>query len=951
MRTAWRMVLAAWLTATMEGAATAAITVPLTVTERAHVARSEELAAGGVPLPRGAAKDTKDFGVLDADGKPAPAQFTVLNRWPDDGSIRWMLVEFLVSLDADGTKTFTLRQGAENPAPAEPIRVMVGAEQAAARTGGIQIEVRPGGFRLPNAPDGFAVTTAAGETYTTAADAQGQVTLEDGGPLRATFRYEGRHKNTKGESLLAYRVRLHVISRARGVRLQYAYIHDTGPYTNTPVDIKELTFAMRANAEGPITAFFGGSGKTHECVLKADERLRLSVGAADEYRLSGALTDKGPVKAAKDLNLGWCALTDGKGAGTFAVRWFWQLYPKALSIKGDGSVAVELISPDAVEPVHVYRGMAKTHDLLLVQQAGAQPAREAAVAFQQPLFVKCPPAWYCQDTLGFGRLVSSDYKGLPAEQADFVRKVDDGFVRQIEVIRNARDEIVDGKLKQDSYGLVHFGDGFHHRASSTHQGLQWDNCYYEYTHLLAMQFARSGSDVILDTLREAARFEGDSAIAWEADGTAGPRVNPGGHHVGGFGAFQNAPSGSWNFYKPIGMLQAFHLTGDRRYEDAGLANLNWMLTHDGYDMYNNPRSVGSGLRAAAYGYLATGNRDFLAIARDVARKAERFYRVHGDFAPVRNSIFMCPGALEGLCVYQDLTGDPHLAQVLPAMVAAHVTKYSRNPANLEYAYANLFTARLAGDEALRKSIADALAANGRFSIQSGEHAVKDFAASKRGVPPIFWCLSDLATSPPKPWGNVDLGPERADRVDIAGPSADGKGTPIDLVSSPNVAKAPAAPTRLTLKHDNRNLYLSVQATEPAIDLLRVAVKDDGGPVYNDDCVEIYVGPDSRRFGVKLMVNAAGVRAVGIRGHYPKEAPHVAPADFPVTAAKSKDAWRLDVTIPFAKVGLADPQPGAPLAFNVIRFRVGNTPNKPGESSTWHGTSNQIESVGTLILGR
>ena len=74
-------------------AATAAFAVeriPLTVTNRADVDRSGELAAGGVPLPRGAFKSMDNFLVVDRNDTPLPTQFTILNRWPADQSIRWI---------------------------------------------------------------------------------------------------------------------------------------------------------------------------------------------------------------------------------------------------------------------------------------------------------------------------------------------------------------------------------------------------------------------------------------------------------------------------------------------------------------------------------------------------------------------------------------------------------------------------------------------------------------------------------------------------------------------------------------------------------------------------------------------------------------------------------------------------------------------------------------------
>ena len=986
---------------TMIDAARADITVPLAVTERAHVARTGELAAGGVPMPQGAVKDASGFCVVDEKDQPIPAQFDVLSRWPGDGSVRWMLVQFPVTVKSDATAKFTLKQnagagagdgparGIANPKPKDTLKVEDGADLVTVDTGAIKFTVRKKNFAvidtviMPGSDekktpvtlgpklcgDGFVLTTTQPEqTFTMAADPDSKVTVEDVGPLRATIRADGRHKAADGTGSFAYRVRISATAGSGVVHVQYTFTHDTGPFTNTPVEVKELSLTWRPKLGFGLEQWsFGTNSGSHTGRIQIGETCRVAVLDGKNLVTKGLSGVSGPIGDTGREDLGYFSVGSGNGphCDDFAgcVRWFRQLYPKALSIGPDLAMKIELVPADAAEPAHIYRGMAKTHDMLLTFTAGTLAINEST-AFQQPLFVKCPPSWYCQDTLGMGRLASSDCKSVKADFANFTKVVDDGFDKQIDVIRNWRSTVVDPKRGTDSYGMIHFGDGFHHASGSGHKNILWDDCYYGYTHLLAMQFARTGHDTILDTLREATMCEGDVCVAWETLDIAAPRLNPSAYHIGGFGSFENGPSGSYNFYHPDGLMEAFYLTGDRRYEDAGLANYNWALQADGYDMYNNPRSVGAGLRAMVHGYLATGNKAFLYAGREIARKSERFFRVHGDFAPVSNSIFMCPNALEGLCVYHEFTGDPVLGKALPEMVAAHVRKFVKNPASLEYAYARLYIARLTGDDATRKLVEEALARDGKFSVQTKEHAVKDFASGKRGVPLIFWHLSDLADTPAgkKPWGvpAIDLGPDRPDRIEIPElivPKIDDIVTHpprtgavgVDLVGTPDPTRKLAADTRLKLAYDDKNLYLVVDAAEPKMDQLKVSVKEDGGPAYNDDCVEIYVGPSSRLADIKLIVNAAGVRAVSVRGHKKDLIAKPSPADFPVVAGKNKAGWVLDVTIPWDKIGLKGATAGTEVAFNVIRFRVGGSTGKAGESSTWQGTSNQIESVGTLVL--
>ncbi|MGQ9663448.1 MAG: RIFT barrel domain-containing protein [Kiritimatiellia bacterium] len=81
---------------------TSGLEVKLTVEERLGLARRNEPVTSGVPLPKGAVKDTTALRLLDENGKVVPVQFGVANRWWDDGSIKWLHVDFQPSVPANG---------------------------------------------------------------------------------------------------------------------------------------------------------------------------------------------------------------------------------------------------------------------------------------------------------------------------------------------------------------------------------------------------------------------------------------------------------------------------------------------------------------------------------------------------------------------------------------------------------------------------------------------------------------------------------------------------------------------------------------------------------------------------------------------------------------------------------------------------------------------------------
>ncbi len=942
-----------------------AVEVPLTVANRGKAERWE-LAGGGVPMPLGAEKDTDKFRVLDAAGKPVPAQFTVLCRWPSDKSIRWVLVQFPAKLAGGAAGEFKLKtDGADAaPDPKWQVKVTDGADAVTVDTGVLRFTVRKKGFALFDTVevlDGEKATAVAGpaasgagaeieaegrEPVTMGACAESDVALEDAGPLRATVRARGVHKDAAGKVLFSYLVRMYAVAGSRSVRVQYTFTCDKAKFPDEEIKLKRVTLLLKPAIGNNVQ--LSGVDPRGPRKLAPGSRLATDPIIADG---GGERTYEGPA----------VFTAAGKGVGAAAaVRWFWQTRPKSMELAG-GSLRVNLIDARAEkEPVYYYPGMAKTHDVLFrFSGPGESLDSEASLAaFGRPFFVKCPPEWYCQKTLSCGRLVSSDYGGYLPKLQGARKVIDDGYAEQIRTIRELRTKVVDKKRGVDSYYVVHFGDGFHHLKQSGHTGVEWDNCYYSYTHILAMQYLRSGDDLFLDTLREATAFESDVTFVWHPASYGAPRVNPGAYHIGAFSGWgKRWVSYTYNFYKPIGMLECFFLTGDRRLQEAGTANAEWMLTHNGYGMLNNPRSCGAGCRAAVHAYLATGNEDFLQVARMLALYAVNMHKTFRHFAPVPNSIFMAPNALEGLCVYHEITGDEELGKYIAEMVENHFKKFCKSHSSLVYGYMMFYAASVKEDEAMRNQMIDGMGALSRFGVRKGNHAVKDFSANRRGLPLMMWYMTDLAKKP-TPWaGKVDLGPmpvREAACPRIKAPTIDGRAdareweqaAELKLIRDPNPRGKLDSPGVLRVGHDGDKLYVLVKVEEPLLKEIKITVTEENGPVFKDDCVELHISPIPRRVGLKLIVNSAGVRATRARGFDSKKWTAPEPGAYPVKAGKWEKGWLLEIAVPFDKLPLkSKPNVGDEIGFNCNRFRqVGNH-----ESSTWFGTSNQVDSIGTLKL--
>lgn len=79
------------------------IQIPLTITNNTELERDNEPVSIGVPLPRSLVYEASMLGIKNHDDNYIPVQGTILSRWPDR-SIKWVLLDFQISLTGDSKK-------------------------------------------------------------------------------------------------------------------------------------------------------------------------------------------------------------------------------------------------------------------------------------------------------------------------------------------------------------------------------------------------------------------------------------------------------------------------------------------------------------------------------------------------------------------------------------------------------------------------------------------------------------------------------------------------------------------------------------------------------------------------------------------------------------------------------------------------------------------------------
>lgn len=180
-----------------------AIDIPLSVSAREGSPAAAVPVSGGVPFAEGVLTDPGQVRLLQG-GREVPAQFRRAARWPD-GSVRWLLVDFVSDLlTPPGATQFLLRTGTA-PAPVTGITVNDQPSTLTLTTGAAvftftKSEFKPGGFPLE--------VTSGGGTYQAVPVSW---VVEDPGPVKATVRVEGTWRNaggSLGNEFVRFRARL-----------------------------------------------------------------------------------------------------------------------------------------------------------------------------------------------------------------------------------------------------------------------------------------------------------------------------------------------------------------------------------------------------------------------------------------------------------------------------------------------------------------------------------------------------------------------------------------------------------------------------------------------------------------------------------------------------------------------------------------------------------------------
>jgi len=676
-----RLVLAAL--ALRAGAAMGAdATVPIRIVEPADLTRRGEPVTTGIPFPPGTLADGRRVVVNDPAGRPVPTQAAPLERWPD-GSIRWLLVDFLAGVDADREAVYGLRLGGDAPPVSAPrLRVAHTTDGIEIDTGLLRLTVPGSGTALARrivvAGRPIATTIPLPARAEPGEPARNPPRLETTGPVRAEVLLTGRWPDG-----LAYEARLAAFAGTGALRLRYTLVH-RGQAESIP--LRRLGVAVIQDLEGG--AFGLGSGAKAVAPLVESHTLRLL--DARDTRIDGDRTEARPD----------CWVSGQIPASTIVLvsPQCWQQYPQDF-VLSPGGLRVDLLA-GGDDPVPLGRGAAKTHELWIAfgPAAADAPPQQIAIPLRTPLVGHVDPAWVVRTGALSGALAPGDPGADPFLQhlRDAVRRYraradaehwDDGPPGECDTRGGER-------MRTGFYGALNWGDWNFPGYRDHSKGCDaWGNLEYDLPQVLGLGWVATGARPVWDTFVAAALHYRDvDIIEHDPEHPEWVGLNHP-HKVGHFSpeARQNVDLGhTWL----EGLLTHYRLTGDVRSRDAACAMGDALAAR--VAKAGNPRQFGWPMIALAAVAEATGEPRYRDAAVRFATPAL------SAFPPTPAAADWKIGILaDGLIAVQSVTPDADRLAWLQAYVAALLEAPPERFADPRYALPVGVLASWTGDDRMR----------------------------------------------------------------------------------------------------------------------------------------------------------------------------------------------------------------------------------------------------------
>ena len=478
-------------------------TIDLVVQEPTDVRRSAWPVTVGVPFARGYLAQTADLSLSGPQGQPVTLQTSTTSVW-DDGSVKWVTVNFLAHSGAHGAYRLKSKSGgvARNANVTQLLTIVESSEGWGLATGALSFNIAKQGstffgqygfdrnqdgmisaaeMTTGSEASGLVMETGEGQVLTCAApDA---IDIKENGPVRAVVECAGAMQGASGGRGWRYLVKLTFWQGMPGMAVNVTLWNGEAE----PLFRKVRRVSVNIPVECPAALHGAFQGEVLS-PIKVGETIRLFQDQDSHYIQSHGAEQKEGQRA-----MGFVSMSQDTGTLSLLYRDFWQTYPNALELDST-SLRVDLLPALESEAYTVDNAKGWFHRLYqwfeegcYIMRAGQtmqqefylwfngdqnkQDAAQQAEWFSQPLLAQASSGYLCSTGVLGGNVFPKTLGVWDSYESFF----DSGF-----------NGLVQARELDRMYGWMNFGDWYGER------GYNAGNNEYDLAWCLGMQWMRTG---------------------------------------------------------------------------------------------------------------------------------------------------------------------------------------------------------------------------------------------------------------------------------------------------------------------------------------------------------------------------------------------------------------------------------------------------------------------------
>jgi len=632
------------------------VAVPLYLDTDYAVASAQPVTLG-LPFPKGTLREVGNVALLASAETTLPVQTAPLARW-SDGSIKWLLLDFIVQALREGHSKWWFEPGAACSAHTQRLRLQESQHALTIDTGTARFRVdrRKGleGTRV-------LLTDRWGKVCCPRID---EAVIETRDPVRTTIRLVGAFPDHvpcrfvarlcffAGTGLARMRLTLHNPQRAR----HRGGLWDLGD----PGSIFFRDLSIEATVpEGASVLWSAEAGQSRRASAEVGLEIYQDSSGGENWRSQNHVNHQGQVPC---TFRGYRVRTGGKeetglraspvvglsgpaGGVVAAVPDFWQQFPKAIEAE-PGLLRVRLFPGQFGDLFELQGGEQKTYTVWL--HFGTGDDTSVLDWVHHPIIARADPEWYCASEAIPCIAPAREGSQLEAFLQDALQGSRSFFARR-EVI--------------DEYGWRNYGEIFADHEAAYYEGagpvISHYNNQYDMVLGALLQYFRTGERCWFELLDPLARHVIDidiyhtdqdkaaynGGLFWFTDhyltaATSTHRCYSRANCASGDISYGGGPGSAHNF--TTGLLHYYYLTGDLNAADAVLGLADWVVNMDdgsrnilgvlddlptglasagpGDDYQGPDRSAGLSINALLDGWLLSGRAHYLDKAEELIRR-------------------------------------------------------------------------------------------------------------------------------------------------------------------------------------------------------------------------------------------------------------------------------------------------------------------------------------------